>query len=219
MDLLNLFCQLPQIYWFERNIKAKFENEGVPASVYYQKLGKECQNLVGVPKINQVPITTSEIMDINDIPRSRKIEINEKSFSTYNHLTQKFLMLRQSAHKKYNDNTVVPLFMYCSAHSSYTFLYMMMKKYKFTDVKIVTTSVTVGFFISVCVGTFYINLSRTRAEKTAINSLKCYKCVDEMNILLHRPQKYPIHKNISQYEIDNIKSKLKRQGLICENHH
>lgn len=216
--MLDLFCQLPQIYWFERNIQAKFEFEGIPASKHYQKLGKECQDLVGVPELNQVPITLYD--NEYSRPRARKIEINEKLFSNYNPLTQKFLMLRRSAHKKFNDNTVTTLFTYFSGWSTYSLSYVTLKKFtKLTEFKTVSLSIAIGFCVSVCVGVYYIKLSQTRADKLAFKSLKCYKCVDEMNNNLHRPQHFPIDKYLSRGQITYISYRLKKQNLICENHH
>jgi hypothetical protein len=214
---MNFICQLQIIYWIEKNIFTKIATDGQLASPEYQKLGKECQDIIKVPLEYQVPVTRNDDISCAQAD-SNKIAINENIFNKLKFATRKFALLHESVHKKYNDNTVKLILSGTSTLFSYIFCFFTMTIFKFTLPVTIFSSSIVGFAATPITIGYYHKFGERRADTEACYALNCYKCINDVNSDMKRNDDNVRSGYLSNDEINAIGLKLKQKGSICEHH-
>jgi Zn-dependent protease with chaperone function len=211
---MNFICQLQIIYWIEKNIFAKIENKGLPASPEYQKLGKECQDIIGVPKDYQVTIAKTNVSDTR--ADASKIVVNEDILDMGNRAVKKYVLLHESVHKKYNDVTVGILLPAISGVFGFVCCYLITNKFNILTTMSFSsiTQIVTGFIAHKSLSSF----SERRADTEACYALNCHKCINDISSTIKRDD-YDIRSGyLSNDEINTIGLKLKEKGLVCEHH-
>lgn len=221
------------MYWIEKNIEGKISFENVmfgdiPATPFYQELGKEAQYAVGIPKEYHVPIkkilpTNPMAAFVSALAFPNAIYVNEQKLNEQPYGVKRCAVYHEAIHKKYNDMTIAPMLEFFMFFGTMYGVHKILKSLQLSTALHVLGVVTPGVIATMIVCSKNHHYRERRADIEGFYATQCATCVQEM--ATDRHQKFEIDSHplrnegyLWAHEINLIAQDLQQQNKICAYH-
>ena len=218
--------------WLDSLASSQVQLGTEDASELYQKLAREAQQAVGVPKEWYIPIKKIDAMSplipyVAAIIFSDALYVNEERLNNRSYGACRCILFHEAVHRKYNDRTVTVITKLAALVGSAILMHYTIKAIKPVGrYKVLhgLADILTGLSASAVASTNYITYRERRADIEGHYATHCSQCVHEsaaMRRVAFEQENNRLHYNngyLSANELEMIAYELEQHNELCEYH-